>query len=184
MLADSKRELFAQNVAVGCKLTEAARRAGFDCKRIHNAASRMSKEPQVAARITELRAVNCDLKTLQNGAPDSPRDTPDVATKNWVLVEVINNHRLARAAGDLNVSRQCLELVARLKGYLVERKDSQHLSVRLNVNDPKELSSVLRQQLESLPATERSSMVELLPKQIADAIEIQADPILESPDAK
>src|SRR5580693_1383744 len=121
MLPDQRRETFAQNVAVGHTLTEAARRAGFGGKgQVHNTASRLAKEPAVAERIKQLRALN-------NGHSDS-----SIASKNWVLCEVIENHKMARAAGDISTSRQCLELVARLQGYLVERRQGQSTQWRVN----------------------------------------------------
>jgi hypothetical protein len=166
MLSDQRRETFAQNVATGHNLTESARRAGFGGKgQVYNTASRLAKEPAVAERINQLRALN-------NAHTDS-----SVASKNWVLCEAIENHKLARAAGDINTSRQCLELVARLQGYLVERREGQSVQWRLNPTDPKELSAAIKTQLELLPPSAREAMLAAAPKKLADAIEVNSEPL-------
>lgn len=166
MLSDQRRETFAQNVAVGHTLTESARRAGFGgARQVYNTASRLAKEPAVAQRIEQLRALN-------NGHSDS-----SVASKNWVLCEVIANHTRAVEANDINASRQCLELVARLQGYLVTRQESTNVRLSMQTSDPKAMREYIQAQLASLPASERKAMIAEVPKQLAEAIEVESEPV-------
>jgi hypothetical protein len=169
MLPDQRRETFAQNVAIGHTFTEAARRAGFGGKgQVYNTASRLAKEPAVAERIKQLKHGNAE------------HSDATVASKNWVLCEVIENHKIARANGDVNASRQCLELVARLQGYLTERKQSESVQWRVNLNNPKDLSVAIQAQLASLPPSDRAEFIARAPKELAEAIEIQASEVIES----
>jgi len=161
---DDKREAFARNVAMGYNLTESARRAGYAEGGINNTGSRLAKDRSVAERIAKIRA------TTENN---------ELASKNWVLCEVIDNHRLARKYKDINTSRQCLELIARLQGYLVERRDTQSVSFRFNLSDPAQLRSAIQQQLQDLPNDARGNLLELAPPELAQAIQAECEAVKE-----
>lgn len=158
MLSDPRRESFARNMAMGCNRMEAGRRSNWPESGLANRVSRLLKEPNVLRRIKEL-CLNTNIS--------------EIASKDWVLCEVIENHRLARKSGDINVSRQCLELVARLKGYLVERRDTSNLQVRVNLTDPEQLRAAIRDSLQSLPLGDQYNVIELAPPELAEAIKAE-----------
>lgn len=112
-LVDQKHEAFAHSVAAGHSLSESARRAGFSKSSAHNSGSRLAKRPDVRARINELLSA----QAAENAGPG-------VASREWIISEVIETHRLAREEANHAVSKQCLELLAKLQGHLAERKQA------------------------------------------------------------
>lgn len=139
MLANSQHEAYAQARVAGYSQSESARRANYPKASAHNAGCRLEKRPDIIQRMRELSV------TVQPNA---------LMSKPWVLTEVSEVHRLAKSSEQYAVSKACLELIARLQGYLVERRESYSESRRVYTASP-EITSALSGHLKQLPEAER-----------------------------
>lgn len=148
-LANSQHETFAANVAAGFSLTEAARRADYARGTEHNVGSRLAKDNSIAQRIRELRVTS---------------DPDLIASKQWVIAEAIENQRLARKLDDIATANQCLQFIAKLQGYLVERRESY--AERINIRELKvgDITRVLSSHYASLPDADRAQIVDAEPE--------------------
>jgi phage terminase small subunit len=139
-LANGQHEMYARARAAGFSQTESAKRANYAHSTCPNVGCRLEKRLDVQQRIRELAV------TISPGV---------LASKQWVVLELLENHRLARKEKNIMASKACLELVARLQGFLVERRESDSRQLRINVSTPAELRDVLRAQVDQLPSEER-----------------------------
>jgi hypothetical protein len=156
-LPDSQEERFCQEVANGSSQTEAAKVAGFNEAQAHNIGCRLCKRDDIAARIREL----------------SQRvEANQIATKEWILGEALENYKMAREAEDLNTSLQCLRFIAQLRGFLVNRTESRSESfqVSLETADVAALKAVLRQSFAAVPAGEREALLLEAPEELREEL--------------
>lgn len=105
------QERFCQAIARGVNGKNAAREAGYAEASAHVRACELLKKPDVKARIEELRA-KAEKHIVQSVA----------VNEEWVLQRLIGNVENAEKAGDRAAVNRGLELIAKLKGYLVDRK--------------------------------------------------------------
>ncbi|UQS95217.1 terminase small subunit [Pseudanabaena phage Pam5] len=109
-LANPRHERFAQELAKGKSASEAYVAAGYEESR--SAASRLSTNVNVQARVTELQeraATNVSI------------------SREWVLEQLVENARLAKEAGDISPSNQALNLIGKELGMFVERTENVNI---------------------------------------------------------
>lgn len=109
-LANPRHERFAQELAKGKSATEAYAEAGYEESR--SAASRLSSNVNVQARVAELQ---------ERAAANV------VISREWVLEQLVDNAKLAKAAGDIAPSNQALNLIGKELGMFVERTENVNI---------------------------------------------------------
>lgn len=115
VLPELKRERFANHVAEGKTQREAYKLSGYNAKDVDSAASRIANDPQVAARIKELK------RRITNRAVD--RAVQETAiTKELVLRTIWENVQEARSVkgGSSVVNRGC-ELLGKELGMFKDQ---------------------------------------------------------------
>lgn len=122
-------ERFAQASARGVNGKNAAREAGYGEKSAHVRACELLKKDEVKARIAELKA-KAEKHIVQEVA----------VSEAWVLQKLVGNVEAASEAKDRAAVNRGLELIAKMKGYMVERK--------MDVTDP--LSHLNASQIQAL----------------------------------
>lgn len=157
MLANSRYETYCRARAAGYSQTESAKRAGYPSASSANVGCRLEKRPDIIQRIRELSV------TIQPNL---------LLSKQWVLCEVAENHRLARKRGELAVSKQCLELIAKLQGYLIERSERYSEQHRVFSASP-DVTAVLADHIQQLPAADRAEILQSAPEVIEIVPEVE-----------
>lgn len=106
ILSNPRHERFAQELASGKSQTEAYETAGFKHNR-HNA-SRLITNETIKARVAELQG------RITEGV---------VLTKQWILEQLIDNVKLAKAQPkpDTSAANQALALLGKEQGMFVDR---------------------------------------------------------------
>jgi len=113
-LANNRREQFARARSKGMKLVECQKHAGYSPNT--GSASALAKVPEVAARIRELKEMNEQsryLKEQERRKILHEEGDPNEVTQRWVQIELYENLRLAREAGNLSAANKALDLLAR-----------------------------------------------------------------------
>jgi hypothetical protein len=143
-LSDRQHEDFAQFVAAGLSKTAAAVRAGFPENSAANTGCRLAKRPEIHQRIDELMDIqkNTEVPKLQ-----------------WLIAQAIEIERAAIAAEDYSAANRSLELLARMGGFLNERKESPGRVVNLNLLDTGQIIEILRVQCAELTADDREALL-------------------------
>lgn len=122
-----QRDLFAEYVAEGMHPTDAYEKAGF--VRNRSSASRMTKRPDVAARIAELRAERRAVRQANLPAPmEMPAPVPAVPTcenpktvaemgitKAWVAAQYIAIAAEAKELGQFSAANSALKELERMR---------------------------------------------------------------------
>lgn len=96
---------------------------------IRREAQRVIDAPSVAARLKELREADPSIPEPTvilppaRIEPQPMEDIPDKADKQWLLSEAVKLVQLAKRTGNLNAVRSGLELVGKITGDLVDRKE-------------------------------------------------------------
>jgi hypothetical protein len=116
-----RHELFAQALFQGKTQDEAYVSAGF--KRHDGNAARLSGNERIQARLAELTARAAANVSL---------------TKEWVIEQLIDNARFARAAGDIGPSNQALSLLGKEIGMFVERTENVNFHHDISNHPPSE----------------------------------------------
>jgi hypothetical protein len=147
-MSNSQHELFAQAVADGYSLSEAARRAGYPEASAHNAGSRLNKLPAIRTRIDQIVSARAagDHQTA-------------AASRFWIMAQLVEVEKAGRESGDLSAANRALELLARLGGHMVERKETYAKVINLHLMTTAQLNQALRQELSSLPVEERRKLL-------------------------
>jgi phage terminase small subunit len=125
LLSNPRHERFAQELARGRSSTEAYKEAGYDCEgsSAWSAASRLSRNVQVSARVRELQTAGAERAVL---------------TEEWVIsrlmanaeramqAEAVTDHQ-GEATGEFKydgaVANRALELLGKRLGIFVDRSD-------------------------------------------------------------
>ncbi len=157
-LSDRQHEDFAQFVAAGLSKTAAAVRAGFPENSAHNTGSRLAKRPEIQQRIEELRVRSAEGSGV---------------SQQWLIDEAIEIKRVAIAAEDYSSAIRAVEFVARLSGYLNERKESPARVVNLNLLSTDQLRQVLRAQFDEFTTGDREELL-LASAELAEVFEMEA----------
>lgn len=127
ILANTQYERFAQSVASGANLTQAAIQAGYTSTTAPYTGSRIAKRSEVAERINELKSAASDRVKR-----DLERKATRVAlTDDFVFNTLQDNAIEARQVADYSASNRAVELLARLRGMLVERAEVTQLDAGL-----------------------------------------------------
>lgn len=155
VLSDAYREAFCQFIAAGehqnDALLKARMHAGRDAPLTSGSvaamASQLLRKPEVRARVGEL--LGQELKTLHprdrqalaaavNTAP--PLLQTIVLTREWVIEQLIDNVKLAKAVDtfNLNAANKALELLGREVGMFVERREAMNVNYVLRDRPPTE----------------------------------------------
>lgn len=109
-LSNPRHERFAQELAKGKSASEAYIAAGYEESR--SAASRLSTNVNVQSRVAELQ---------ERAAANV------VISREWVLEQLVDNAKLAKAAGDISPSNQALSLIGKELGMFVERTENVNI---------------------------------------------------------
>ena len=118
MLRNPKREAFAQSVANGTSLVDAARAAGYDESRAYKTASELRKRADIAARIVEVLAKRTKLAEIHA-----------VYDMRACLAETNEALQMARTNGQPSHMVAAITLKAKLVGLLVERRQIDYKNV-------------------------------------------------------
>jgi hypothetical protein len=118
MLKNPKRESFAQSVANGTSLVDAARSAGYETSRAYKTASELRKRADIAARIQEILEKRTKLNVVH-----------DVYGMRECLAETDEALQMARTNGQPSHMVAAITLKAKLVGLLVERRQIDYKNV-------------------------------------------------------
>lgn len=118
-LTEKQRAFAAAYLANGGDATHAYRQV-YDCRRmnphsIHVEAANLAHHPGVAkltGKVTELRAI-----------PAFASENPADLNKTWLLTESMRAYNQSMRAGQPGAAKNLLELMGKLTGILVERKE-------------------------------------------------------------
>lgn len=164
-LADTRHEIFAMQVAGGCSLTEATKRAGFKSGNANNG-SRLAKRPDVRNRIDELRSASIQASA---DAPSEP--SQQFIEKPFVITQTVSIHELARRDKQYATCLNCLRLLAQMGGWLSDGtgRNSANAPKTLNQFNFNNLTStqlheILRGESGGLPANERRALLAAVPE--------------------
>jgi phage terminase small subunit len=117
-LTNRRRELFAQGVASGVSLKQAAVSAGYSLRRAEQTGSELRKNREIAVRIGEIRAVITESITRFM-----------TYTLAQAMLEAHEAWELARNNGQPGQMIAATTLKSKLMGLLVERRDVTYRSV-------------------------------------------------------
>lgn len=148
-LADPRQEAFCQAIAQGASKTTAAEAAGYTPTGAANHGSRLTKRPYIKRRIGEL---------------STPEENKQFESKTWITVEIVQTHRMARRAKQHAVSVSCLQLLAKLHGHLVERRESYAEKTVVHEMNEQQLHAYLRDRVNTLPEARRTALIEDTPE--------------------
>lgn len=107
-----KQAAFAREWAIDQNGTKAAIRAGYSPNGADVTASRLLDDPRV------WEAAQKYLAPKQERAESVAR-----VTKEWIVEQAMNTFLAAEAAGQHSAARGTLELLAKLHGHIIERRD-------------------------------------------------------------
>lgn len=137
VLRNMRHEQFCQEFAAHGRVTRAAIAAGSSEASASSHGSRLLKRPEILARIRELQPrVEQQVAAVVNANFAKP-----VADRAWVLGELIENAKEARANRDRAAANRALELVGKELGMFVERK--LEMKSPLDALSPTELAALL-----------------------------------------
>lgn len=115
MALTAKQQRFVEEYLIDLNATQAAIRAGYSEKTAYSIGQENLKKPDIAAEIEKRQ--------------DKLGEEAEI-TAEWVLKELVENHRTAREIGELTASNKALELIGKHKGMF---KDRLELTGTLNV---------------------------------------------------
>jgi CHAT domain-containing protein len=118
MLKNPKFEAFAQSIVNGKNLVDSARAAGYKESRAGTTGSELRKNPDVAARITELQIKRSAIA-----------ESHGVFDMRMAIAECDEARDLARTQGQSAAMIQATTLKAKLTGLLVERRQVDYKNV-------------------------------------------------------
>ena|ERR1039458_1721467 len=132
-----KQRRFVEEYLVDLNGTQAAIRAGYSPRTANEQAA------QLLAKLSIREAVSAGKAKLTEQT---------AITKAWVVKEAVETYRHARGLDQPAAARGNLELIARLHGYIVERKDVRKITSFQDLTD-EELAALIaegeRQEVES-----------------------------------
>lgn len=130
-LSNPKYEMFARCLVQGMSQAKAYVKAGYSQNTAN--ASTLAKRPEVRARVQELieeRERATGQMTIPDPVgsdlpgPDKP-GSPDELDPDWVLMELVENARAARQAGQFSASTKALEMIGRALGMFNDEEVSK-----------------------------------------------------------
>lgn len=140
LMLKGKKERFCEEYIIDYNATNAAIRAGYSEKSAYNQGSRLLKNDEVAARVRELQEIynkeRCFaskdrvLKELWKTYEHASRAEPAMA---WDA----NEHRYVPTGEyvfDGKTTSNCLELIAKMNGMLIEKHENKFEGEGLSVN--------------------------------------------------
>lgn len=155
-LPNPQDEIFCQHVATGISQTEAARRAGHPQTQAHNIGCRLAKRQEIQERIAEI--IQAEAEKPTSGATREQLETD--------LYAIIGE---ARSEKEFAAAIRGVEVLAKIKGYLVERKDpGRQRSARPYSED---VLTALREELDAMPAADRARYLLTAPDDVKQALD-------------
>jgi hypothetical protein len=115
----ARQQRFIDEYMTEFNATAAARRAGYSAKSAHQRGYELVHSPGVAAVIKERGASDADVLGI---------------TRNWILTELREVLEQAKGEGKLGPANRALELLARLRGDLLERTETDVKAVHVVIN--------------------------------------------------
>lgn len=115
MALTAKQQRFVEEYMVDLNATQAAIRAGYSEKTAHAIGQENLRKPTIAE----------EVKKRQEKLGEKAEITAE-----WVLMELVENHKMAREIGEIPASNKALELIGKHKGMF---KDKLELSGGLSV---------------------------------------------------
>jgi terminase small subunit-like protein len=163
VLTNSQEEAFARHMAGGdCSQTEAARRAGYAHDVAHNVGSRLMKRADVQERVMELQSA-AQVQAQASALP---------VTRESLIAQAMEIKNGAIADKDFTAANRSLELIARISGHLVERRETAAYTETLNLHalSSDRLNSLLREQIGSLPVAHRRKLLADAPPELRERL--------------
>lgn len=117
---DDRHKRFVQEYLFDLNATQAAIRSGYSPKGAHVTASRMLKDPDVLKMIEAAQVVMSERTSV---------------TKGWLINEAVRVARKAEMEGRYTAARGTLELLARLHGFIIDRKDMRMVRSFADLSD-------------------------------------------------
>lgn len=117
---DDRHKRFVQEYLFDLNATQAAIRSGYSPKGAHVTASRMLKDPDVVKMIEAAQVVMSERTSV---------------TKGWLINEAVRVARKAEMEGRYTAARGTLELLARLHGFIIDRKDMRMVRSFADLSD-------------------------------------------------
>lgn len=115
-LANARHEKFAQELAKGSSASDAMKAAGFQSDRRNS--TRLTTNEDIARRVEELKeraATNVSI------------------SREWVIEQLVDNAKKAKAEGDYAPSNKALELLGKEIGMFVDR--TENVNINHDVSD-------------------------------------------------
>jgi phage terminase small subunit len=113
-ITNARHEKFAQELLKGATASDACRAVGIDPRN----STRLMKNDEILRRVAELQ---------ERAAANV------VISREWVLEQLVDNAKLAKAAGDIAPSNQALNLIGKELGMFVER--TENVNINHDVSD-------------------------------------------------
>lgn len=107
-----KRQRFVEEYCVDFNGTQAAIRAGYAKNAANEQAAEMLAIPSVREAVDALRAKQAEQLSERS-----------VITKEWVVAQAKHTYEFALTLEQPAAAKANLELIARLHGFIIERKD-------------------------------------------------------------
>lgn len=162
VLVDPQAEAFAQQLAPGFSQAEAARRAGYGRSSSPNRGSRLMKRNDVQQRVAELRGSM------------SPQEPVPAITRQSLIDQAMEIKAGALADKDYSAANRALELIARVAGLLVERKETYNENVNWHSLDQAKLNDLLQTQISAMSPQDREKLLEEMPVEVRDVLDLEA----------
>lgn len=115
MALTAKQQRFVEEYLIDLNATQAAIRAGYSENTARAIGAENLTKPDIAS----------EIKKRQDKLGEEAEITAE-----WVLLQLVENHKMARAIGELPASNKALELIGKHKGMF---KDKIELSGTLSV---------------------------------------------------
>jgi hypothetical protein len=161
-LSNTQHESYARNRAAGFNRTQAAIRSEYNTVAPHNAGSRIEKRPEIQARIQE-------LKEKSDGSKRCSRE--------WVESELIHTIKISKKDKQYAVTRACLELIARIEGYLNPNETAPKTHLHVHAIDRDSLNALLARSVSDLPPAERQALMLEAPEELRNVIETACEDV-------
>lgn len=132
MALTAKQKRFVEEYLIDLNATQAAIRAGYSENTARAIGAENLTKPDIASEIKK--------RQDKLGAEAE-------ITAEWVLKELVENHKMARSIGELTSSNKALELIGKHKGMFkdkIEHSGSMKSEITHNLKklDPKELANL------------------------------------------
>jgi phage terminase small subunit len=113
----AKQERFCKEYMIDLNATQAAIRTGYSARSAYSQGQRLLKHAEIAKALQDMQENAGKLVDM---------------TAEWVLIQLKENHTIARENGDIGHSNKALELIGKHLGMFIDKQEiSQAVTVEI-----------------------------------------------------